>query len=840
MWLLCHALAIKTRNRSLDDDIGQWDRKGHTIEGESNGGKSNRAVDLNSDGTIAAIGTTSGDTEDTQDLCCKVRVYGWAGSSWVQMGDDINNSAIDDDFGRSVSLNTLGNILAVGAPFTNNEKGHNTGIVLTFQWTGFEWLSLGNSIEGQQSSDQFGHAVSLSADGRTVAVGAIGNADGGAWSGSVYIYALSEQGVWLLKGSSITSGEKGAKFGFSISISADGNTVAAGAPYSDGNGPWSGNTRVYKWSVRSSAWSQLGNTILGVAKYDNCGYAVSLSSDGTTLAVGARYNDGNGNSSGQVRVFSLNPDSSKWEQKGNDIYGENTEEDMGSAVSLSGDGRTVAVGSGEGHLLWCVRVYRFGAAVTEGESEGGIEAAWQQIGLSLAAEEGTQVQVVGVALSYGGDSLAVCIGYDSSDSTGFTQIYQALVPTQAPTAHPTGPSYSPTMHPSTAPTTVSPSSLPTFTAMPTTDPTWKPTVVPTTQDSLLVQFHCNISLSGYPVGSVTVEEELAVRNATAQAMGLETNAITWWGVTVVTDISSSFSSSTSSSSSSTHLYWPAAFSSISTTPFESHLSVKSEALLDGGSSAHRGIRKSTVLGNDRSYEESHAGKSVSDIHGLDNIVNTKSMNSKGTEYVPIADRSLSSQSSTHAEENEASKQAVAAMQQLGENYSKMFILRVTVPLSSAGAVRTASKEYQRLATALIDAVTSKGGSSGISTGNGDQGSVLFLNILERTASAAGVVLPDGGLHVTEVTVGPLESIPVPGSYKSSSDSGSGSDAGTNELPIGTIIGGVVAAVVVLILLVIALFWYRNGILNGTQNDNDKSCCSLSSIFFGWERLTGDP
>ena len=35
------------------------------------------------------------------------------------------------------------------------------------------------------------------------------------------------------------------------------------------------------------------------------GWSVSLSSDGTTVAIGARYNDGNGSCSGHVRVHSF-------------------------------------------------------------------------------------------------------------------------------------------------------------------------------------------------------------------------------------------------------------------------------------------------------------------------------------------------------------------------------------------------------------------------------------------------------------------------------------------------------------------------------------------------------
>ena len=50
--------------------------------------------------------------------------------------------------------------------------------------------------------------------------------------------------------------------------------------------------------------------------------SVSLSSDGTTVAIGALYNDGNGSNSGHVRIYAWNSATSAWEQQGADIDGE--------------------------------------------------------------------------------------------------------------------------------------------------------------------------------------------------------------------------------------------------------------------------------------------------------------------------------------------------------------------------------------------------------------------------------------------------------------------------------------------------------------------------------------
>ena len=90
--------------------------------------------------------------------------------------------------------------------------------------------------------------------------------------------------------------------GFSVSLSADGLTVAIGAVYNDGNGSSSGHVRIYKYL--NNVWTKLGSDIDGEAENDNSGYSVSLSADGLTVAIGATGNgNGNGSFSGHVRIY---------------------------------------------------------------------------------------------------------------------------------------------------------------------------------------------------------------------------------------------------------------------------------------------------------------------------------------------------------------------------------------------------------------------------------------------------------------------------------------------------------------------------------------------------------
>jgi hypothetical protein len=106
--------------------------------------------------------------------------------------------------------------------------------------------------------------------------------------------------------------------GRSVSVSADGLTVAVGATGYDGAGSYAGHVRIYTWG--GSGWVQRGADIDGEAISDRSGNSVSLSADGLTVAVGADNNHGAGSEAGHVRIYTWG--ASSWVQRGADIDGE--------------------------------------------------------------------------------------------------------------------------------------------------------------------------------------------------------------------------------------------------------------------------------------------------------------------------------------------------------------------------------------------------------------------------------------------------------------------------------------------------------------------------------------
>ena len=137
--------------------------------------------------------------------------------------------------------------------------------------------------------------------------------------------------------------------------------MAAGADNSDSNGTNSGNVRVFVYDSGTNRWNQLGHEMMGESEGDLFGQAVALSANGKVVAVGCRHSDGNGVSSGLVRVFAYDPPTDRWIMPRQDLDGMREEDNFGSSVALSADGNVVAAGAkfhdGNGAYSGQVRVF---------------------------------------------------------------------------------------------------------------------------------------------------------------------------------------------------------------------------------------------------------------------------------------------------------------------------------------------------------------------------------------------------------------------------------------------------------------------------------------------------
>ena len=363
---------------------------------------------LSADGSRLVVGASHRDEAVANGG--EVRVYEWNGSSWSQMGADLNGSA-NSYFGYSVAMSADGSRIAVGA-----WGAPHRGIAAVYQWTGASWFQIGSNIIGEVAGDSFGFSVDMSADGERVAIGAIFNDGNSSNSGHARVY-YDNGGSWVQLGQDIDGAAAGDEFGLGVAMSADGRRVAVVAPKNDDNGVDSGHCRVFQYDAGTTAWVQLGLDIDGEAANDMT-RRVALSADGLIVAVTAIHNDGGANNAGHARVFQY--DGVNWVKLGQDIDGV-AAGDFVDAVALSADGLRLAVGAygadrgatDNGH----VRTYQWNPTLY----------VWESIGQELYAAANNLLLSGNGALAFSADGSRLVVGaYGFASSRGMVYTYDYL------------------------------------------------------------------------------------------------------------------------------------------------------------------------------------------------------------------------------------------------------------------------------------------------------------------------------------------------------------------------------------------------------------------------------
>src|SRR5215831_16524277 len=395
---------IKASNPHMGDHFGN----GGTLEGHG--------VALSGDGNTLAVGApyessnakgVNGNQNDTSLYSAgAVYVFVRRNNTWAQQAYvKASNPGQSDKFGFVVSLSQDGNTLAVAAPGEasaakgiNGDQNDNSipeaGAVYVFTRAGSAWsqqayIKASNTGEpgvGDQfaDGDRFGFSLGLSADGNTLVVGAIAEDSGAKGingdqndnsqpnSGAAYVFVRSGTN-WsqqaYIKASNTDTADL---FGYSVGLSADGNTLAVSAYDEDSsareiNGVQDrgrrGTGAIYVFSRTGTTWRQQAYLKASNAESgDSLGYSIAISQDGNTIAGGAGDEDclmpgifpgathvcqddqPQDNSSGAAYVFVRNGNT--WSQEAFIKSSNPHKEDwFGSRLTLSGDGNTLAVGA---------------------------------------------------------------------------------------------------------------------------------------------------------------------------------------------------------------------------------------------------------------------------------------------------------------------------------------------------------------------------------------------------------------------------------------------------------------------------------------------------------------
>jgi hypothetical protein len=320
-----------------------------------------------------------------------------AAQQYVQQGPKLVGTPILGQLakqGKSVALSADGNTALVGGPSDNNLFG----AAWVFIRSGGVWTQQSKLI-GTGAVGSFieqGFSVSLSADGNTAIVG--GPLDGSN-TGAAWVFTRSG-GVWAQQGSKLvgTGAVGAAQQGTSVALSADGNTAVVGGPADNGN---TGATWVYTRS--GGVWTQQGSKLVGTGAVGTAlqGTSVALSSDGNTVIVGGPCDNPGSNCANFVGVgaaWVFTRSGGVWTQQGAKLVGTGVTSPFGStqgtSVALSADGNTAVVGGPNDSATWVFT--RSGGVWTQQGAKlfgtgGGVDAFRQGTSVALSADGNTAV-----------------------------------------------------------------------------------------------------------------------------------------------------------------------------------------------------------------------------------------------------------------------------------------------------------------------------------------------------------------------------------------------------------------------------------------------------------------
>lgn len=259
--------------------------------------------------------------------------------------------------------------------------------------------------------DNFGYSVAISGDGSVLVLGATGVDDIGSNSGAAYVFTKQSDGTYVQSQKLLSSdGAEGDSFGRSVAISSDVSVVVVGAYGDDDKGSSSGSAYVFtKQSNGSYAQSQKLLASDGAAQ-DYFGFSVSVSSDGTTIVVGAYQDDDKGENSGSAYVFTKQSDGS-YVQSQKLVASDGFANDrFGYSVAISGDGSAIVVGA----YFSRNGVWEVGSAYVFTKQSNGAYVQSQK----LLASDGTVFDYFGISVAISSDGSVIVVGADHDDAKG--------------------------------------------------------------------------------------------------------------------------------------------------------------------------------------------------------------------------------------------------------------------------------------------------------------------------------------------------------------------------------------------------------------------------------------
>jgi hypothetical protein len=305
------------------------------------------SVSISNDGNTAIAAARKADYDPWVTNSGAAYIFTRSGTSWSQQAKlEASDAELNDYFGHSVSISGDGDTAIIGAPDEDislpNE--YNSGSAYIFTRSGTSWSQQAKIRSTDiASQDQFGYSVSISNDGDTAIIGAYFEDTSGFNAGSAYIFTRSGTS-WSQQAKIQASDAQGNdQFGKSVYISGDGNTAISSAYLEDTTASNAGSTYIFTRS--GTNWSQQAKIQAEDADAsDGFGTQVCISNDGNTAVISATTDEEAGAAAGSAYVFIRS--GTTWSQQSK-IIGSDTEASdyYGIGVSISGDGDTIIIGA---------------------------------------------------------------------------------------------------------------------------------------------------------------------------------------------------------------------------------------------------------------------------------------------------------------------------------------------------------------------------------------------------------------------------------------------------------------------------------------------------------------
>lgn len=300
-----------------------------------------RSVAISADGAWALVGVPGDD--DKGGSSGSVYVFVRKNGTWEQQNKLIaSDGSGSDSFGEAVSISGAGDVALIGAP-RDDDMGNDSGSAYVFTRSGNTWRQETKltALDGRESH-LFGNELELSMDGTHALFGVINDEEHGELSGSAYVFARRGS-TWVEEDKLVpTDGAIQDFFGRSVAINADGRVALIGAEGDDDGGASSGSAYVFtkeggKWSFSDKLTTQ------DAAVGDLFGEAVSLDAEGQYALIGASGDDDGGDLAGSAYIFQLK--GSSWAEKSKLLANDGGSHDrFGQAVALSPDASFAIVG----------------------------------------------------------------------------------------------------------------------------------------------------------------------------------------------------------------------------------------------------------------------------------------------------------------------------------------------------------------------------------------------------------------------------------------------------------------------------------------------------------------